>query len=73
MPYCNTKQRCDDMWGAPAISDCVNTSCMCTGGSQFVESLLTCQCRDDYVVGNTGCLPGTENIFEMILLMQDLY
>lgn len=57
MPYCNTKQRCDEMWEAPNISDCINESCVCTGDSEYVESLQTCQCREGHVVGNTGCLP----------------
>jgi len=57
MPYCKTKQRCDEMWEAPNISDCINELCMCTRGSEYVERLQTCQCKDGHVVGNKGCLP----------------
>ena len=73
MPYCKTKQRCDEMWEAPNISDCINEMCMRTRGSEYVESLLTCKCTDGHVVSNTGYLPGIETIFEMILRIQDLY
>lgn len=73
MPYCKTKQRCDEMWEAPNISDCIDELCTCTRGSEYVESLQTCQCRDGNVVGDRGCLPGIENIFEIVLLIKDLY
>lgn len=62
MPYCKTKQRCDEMWEAPNISDCIKEMCMCTRGSVYVESLLTCKCRDGHVVGNTGCLPAASQL-----------
>lgn len=56
-PYCGTKQRCDELWEVPNISNCVDNVCKCTGGSEFNESLQTCTCRHGHVVGSTKCLP----------------
>jgi hypothetical protein len=61
-PYCNTKERCDELWEAPNISKCINNTCVCTGGSEFVESSKTCECKPGHVIGHAECLPGIDDI-----------
>lgn len=56
-PSCTVKQDCNDIWAAPAISDCVDGFCKCTGGSEFIEQSKTCQCAQGFAAGPTGCVP----------------